>query len=179
MAAIYHCDKHVCKMILESGQMLSTAHWALWLDKLGKNRSDFRLVRDMKSYLKDNVPKDKQPPWSLTHMNHPCSVWTRETVCNYCWHLRLMRGLLDQYTYRYKKQHAAERVYKWLLKNTPPNISSNMLTQQPVCMPDDCKVSDNIVECYRAYYKKHKRRFAKWKKNIPEWWSTDVNLEQP
>ena len=26
IAAKYHCDKHVVKMILESGQMLSTAH---------------------------------------------------------------------------------------------------------------------------------------------------------
>ena len=27
--AKYHCDKHVCKMILESAQMLSTAHHIL------------------------------------------------------------------------------------------------------------------------------------------------------
>ena len=31
MSAKYHCDKHVVKMILESGQMLCTAHWTLGL----------------------------------------------------------------------------------------------------------------------------------------------------
>ena len=27
LCAIYHCDKHVVKMILETAQMLSVTHW--------------------------------------------------------------------------------------------------------------------------------------------------------
>ena len=43
-AAEYHCDKHVVKMILESAQMKSTAHWMhlLWREK--KTLKDFKRV---------------------------------------------------------------------------------------------------------------------------------------
>jgi len=170
-AARFHCDKHVVKMILEAGQMLSTAHWILWLQQLNKQRSDFRLVRDMKVFLNDTIPDDKKPLWQLTHINHPCSIWTRESISNYNWHLRLMRALLDQYTRRYNKKHAAEKIYKWLNKNEPPNILNGPITEYPICMPDDCKVSLDPVVCYRKYYKDHKSHFAKWKNTkSPEWW---------
>ena len=42
VAARYHCDKHVCKMILEAGQMLCTAHWVAWMKKLDIKKSDFK-----------------------------------------------------------------------------------------------------------------------------------------
>ena len=172
VAGSYHCDKHVLKMIIETGQMLSTAHWILWLDKLEKTRKDFRLVRDMKEYLKDHVPKDCQPEWNLTHQNHPCSVWVRSSVANYFWALRLMRSLLDQYTKRYKKIHKSECNYKWLSKNIPPNIPNISLTDHPICMPDDCKISKNPIECYQEYYRIHKRYMAKWKTLEPPWWNS-------
>ena len=171
LAAVYHNDKHVVKMILETGQMLSTAHWSYWLTKLGKSRSDFKLVRDMKAYLKEHVPIDAQPEWSLTHQNHPCSIWVRETVSNYYWSVRLMRGLLDQYTSRYYgRKHKAEWNYKWLNKNTPPGLPNLPLTAYQICMPAECKISDDPVECYQEYYRKHKRHLAKWKTTIPPWW---------
>ena len=173
-AAVWHCDKHVVKMIIESGQMLSTAHWVLWLERLGKTRDDFKLVRDMKSYLREHVPKDQQPEWQMTHRNHPCSIWVRETVANYFWTIRLMRSLLDQYTRRYKKKHKAEWNYKWLKKNIPSNLPNLPLTEHPVCMPDDCKISDNVVICYQEYYRKHKRYMAKWKTVEPPWWNIQV-----
>ena len=56
VAARYHCDKHVCKMILEAGQMLCTAHWVAWMKKLDIKKSDFKRVRDLKEELKKRVP---------------------------------------------------------------------------------------------------------------------------
>ena len=82
-AAKLQYNKHVVKMILEAGQMLCAAHWMSWLDKFGKTRSDYRLMRDVKQFLKDNVPQDKQPPWGLTHVNHPCTILTRQSAENY------------------------------------------------------------------------------------------------
>jgi hypothetical protein len=169
-SAKYHCDKHVCKMILESGQMLCTAHWMLWLEKLGKNRSDFKLVRDMQNYLYENVPKEDQPPWKLTHVNHPCSIWTRECYENYIWHLSLMKYLLIEFSDRYEKNHKSWAVHAWLDKKIPPGINTGR-TPFKICMKEEYKISENPVECYREYYLKDKVRFAKWKKgNIPEWW---------
>ena len=46
IAAEYHCDKHVVKMILESAQMLSTTHWLQSLELFNKKMSDFKRVRD-------------------------------------------------------------------------------------------------------------------------------------
>ena len=172
LAASYHCDKHVCKMILESGQMLCTAHWVSWLTTFGKDRKDFKLVRDMQAYLYDNIPKESQPPWKLTHMNHPCSVWTRETKENYSWHHGLMGFLLDEYAKRYHRSHKSEKVWAWLLENTPTHFPSSGLKPFPICMKEEYKVSSDPVECYREYYIKDKVRFAKWKKgNVPQWWS--------
>ena len=170
IAAKYHCDKHVCKMILEAGQMLCTAHWVFWLSKFEKARNDFRLVRDMKAYLKQQVPLAKQPPWNITHINHPCSVWTRETLENYNWHLRLMRALLNEYTLRYKRIHKAETVYTWLKINKPPGLKASKLTNFPICMHENYKISSDPVLCYREYYIKDKVRFAKWKTKPPYWW---------
>ena len=171
MAAQYHCDKHVCKMILESGQMLCTAHWMAWLDILKKSRRDFKLVRDMQNFLFENVPIQSQPPWKLTHVNHPCSVWTRNTMENYMWHSDLGLYLCREYTFRYTKVHKAFKTHMWLQQNTPPDIISKSLEPFEICMKEEYKISKSPVECYREYYLKDKVRFAKWKKgNIPNWW---------
>ncbi len=182
VAALHHCNKHVVKMIIETGQMLSTAHWVLWLEELGKTRDDFKLVRDMQSYLRENVPKDKQPEWKMTHQNHPCSVWVRETVANYFWTVRLMRSLLDQYTKRYKKRHKSEWNYKWLLKNVPPGIHDGYLSPHPVCMREDYKIYDedgriSVVKSYKNYYILDKSRFAKWepRAETPKWYKEMLN----
>ena len=177
-AAEYHCDKHVVKMILEAGQMLCTAHWFVWLKSFEKSRSDFRLMRDVKAFLYNHVPKDKQPPWSMTHVNHPCSVWTRETLENYNWHLRLMRALLNEYTTRYKKIHKAEAVYTWLKINRPPGLKHGSLTPFSICMKEEYKISEDPVVCYREYYIKDKVRFAKWKTSEPSWWVNNLRTRQ-
>ena len=171
-AAEYHCDKHVCKMILEAGQMLCTAHWVKWLEKLGKSRSDFRIVRDMQKFLYENVPRDKQPPWKITHMNHPCSIWTRESLENYLWHVNLGLSLCCEYTGRYGgKTHKSLAVHKWLLENHPPGLEPTGQTPFSICMRPDYKISNDPVECYREYYLRDKVRFAKWKTGkIPGWW---------
>ena len=171
IAAQYHCDKHVCKMILESGQMLCTAHWLGWLSKLGKSRKDFRLVRDMQNFLYESVPIHSQPPWKITHANHPCSIWTRESLQNYNWHSDLGLYLCREYSFRYNKIHKAFKTHYWLQQNKPPGIRDIGQTSFEICMKEEYKISNDPVECYREYYLKDKVRFAKWKNgNIPLWW---------
>lgn len=171
VAAFYHCDKHVLKMIIETGQLLCTAHWVLWLKHLGKNRDDFRLLRDVNDFLLQNIPVDEQPPWKMTHINHPCAIWVRETVSNYSWALRLMKALLLQYKIRYKKAHKSQAVYRWLHQNIPPGIKDESLTDFPICMPEDCKVNEDPVLSYQKYYLEKKSYMAKWKTGkVPPWW---------
>ena len=169
IAAKYHCNKHVVKMILESGQMLCGAHWLSFLHKNGKDLKSFKRVRDAQAWLRENMPKHKQPPWKLSHANHPCSVWTRESKDNYRWHCELGLALCAEYTRRYGKIHKSEQLHNWLTDNVPdiPDIGR---TEHPACMPDDCKV-DSVVESYKNYYREYKKRLAVWepRATTPSW----------
>jgi len=178
-AAEYHCNKHVVKMILEAGQMGCAAHWMSWLDKFGKTRLDFKLMRDAKEYLKVNVPQDEQPPWGLTHVNHPCTIWTRQSLENYNWHMELMSCLLSEYTKRYDKIHKSTVVYRWLVKNSPVSFPVKGRTPFPICMKDEYKVDNDPIRSYRKYYIKDKVRFAKWEPRsvTPGWFTIGVNNE--
>jgi len=170
LAAKYHCDKHVVKMVLESAQMLCTAHWVLRLQTLGKSIDDFKRVRDAKQYALENLPAVFIPPYSMSHVRHPCTTWTSSTRGNYNWHVSFMRELLDEYESRYKRQHKCEAVYKWLRLGPPPNIPDLDITPHPQCMPNDCKVPDDTVKAYRNYYIKHKAAIAKWRHGDAPWW---------
>ena len=140
--AEYHCDKHVVKMILETAQLLCSAHWVI----------------------------GSEAPYKLSHKNHPCSIWVRESLSNYLYLCDLGLELCEEYTYRYGKRHKSQDVIEWCLTNKP-NISDTEFTEPPKAMPDEYKVN-NVVESYRNYYIGAKKDFAKWKnRNIPEWFS--------
>lgn len=172
VAASYHCDKHVCKMILESAQMLCSAHWIGWLEHLGKDLSDFKRQKDATAFLRKEIPYVSQPPWTLTHANHPCSIWTRDSLENYNWHSKLGLALCKEYENRYEKVHKSYVVHKWLSKNYPPTVESTGQTSFKICMKEEYKISPDPVECYREYYIKDKSRFARWKMgNQPDWWN--------
>jgi len=175
-AAEYHCNKHVVKMILEAGQMLCAAHWMSWLDNFDKSRSDFKLMRDVKEYLRLNVPQDKQPAWGLTHVNHPCTIWTRQSKENYEWHVELMTSLLSEYTKRYEKHHKSEPVCKWLIENKPLTFPKSGLTPFVICMKEEYKIGIDPIQSYRSYYIKDKVRFAKWepRASTPGWFVKGV-----
>lgn len=172
-AAEHHCNKHICKMILESAQMLCTAHWLSQLESKGKKMSDFKRVRDAQEWLRSNVVPTRQPPWKMTHIGHPCNVWTRESIDNYRWHSRLGLTLCSEYTHRYGKIHKSLGVHEWLSKNEPllPSLGK---TEHPQCVPDDCKTGPgSAVEAYRQYYNRYKNKFAVWepRARTPNWYT--------
>lgn len=148
-AAAYHCDKHCVKMVLETAQLLSTAH----------------------RELDGNEMADRLGLYKSTHKNHPSSVWVRRGWFNYQWTFNLFKQLLKQYTARYGKKHKTGRLLD-ALATAPANIPS-VTTGSPLppqCMPDEYK-RDDTVQAYRAYYKGAKAGFAKWSKSpAPKWW---------
>jgi len=155
LAAQMHCDKHVVKMILETAQMLSTA---------------WRITESDSEYA------DEHGMYKLAHKNHPSTVWVRHTVSNYYWTINLFENLCQEYTHRYKKKHASERLLD-AFKETSPTESWIIKDSMdfPQCMPDEYKVEDDPVQAYRKYYKAEKAYFAKWDRGraAPEWWSHD------
>lgn len=155
-AAEWMVDRHVVKMILESAQLLSTAHRVL----------------DGELREKKYVLFDAREPilYKASHTNHPCAKWCRESVENYTWLVEHLYSLMDEYTFRYGKRHACFGELSFLLQSPPKNLEKFDWTEPPSCMPDEYKISDNVIVNYRNYYKLGKKHLHKWKnRNPPEW----------
>lgn len=177
-AAEYHCDKHVVKMILESAQLLSSAHWIHFLHNSNKSLKDFKKVKDLKEWLYNNIHSNKKPPYKLTHHKHPCSIWTRENNKNYLWLVSLLDNLCAEYTKRYHKIHKTAQYIKWFKNNLPVNIKvSSDITPFKICMDNEYKSSDDPVCSYRNYYVKAKSKIAKWKyTEEPRWYTISKDI---
>jgi len=147
IAAKVQYNKHVVKMILESAQMLCTAHRVLDGDE----------------------PADHGGMYKMVHKNHPSTIWTRTSEMNYQWHWRYFDSLLKEYTHRYGKHHATERLRN-ILYMPPLNIVHGVpLTDPPQCMPELCKGEDTVL-AYQNYYIIEKSGFARWtKRETPAW----------
>lgn len=88
-AAQAQCNKHVVKMIVETAQLLSTAH------------------------------DPSVAPYKHTHVHHPCAKWTRASLDNYVWLTRHGIALCSEYTKRYGKVHKTQATLEWLSCNLP------------------------------------------------------------
>ena len=175
-AAEYHCDKHTVKMILETAQMKSTAHWLHLLWSNGKSLKDFKRVREAKEWLLRNTDPALHPPYSMTHVRHPCTLWVSSTVQNYEWAYELLFYLCKEYTKRYNKIHKTANYLNWFKNNTPKGIKSTGLEDFAICMPDVYKINLDPIASYRNYYIKDKSRFAKWKyTQEPLWYTVGLN----
>jgi hypothetical protein len=130
-AASFFYNRHVVKMILESAQLLCTAH----------------LISD---------GPDANVPYKATHKNHPSAIWARESVSNYIWLYDHMIALGNEYTRRYGKKHLTILKCSGVLCKAPNNVTKVDLTPMPQCMPDQYKVPGNSVEAYWNYYETEK-----------------------
>ena len=115
-AAQYQYNKHVVKMILESAQMLCTAHHH-YAEELGYDNS----------YI----------PYKKAHYNHPSTIWTRQNSRNYYWLYHHMLALGDEYTKRYNKTHLTISKCWQPLQFVPKGMPlGGPITQPPQAMPD-------------------------------------------
>jgi hypothetical protein len=167
-AAEWMVDKHIVKMVLESAQLLSTAHRILdgtmYIDASGLARPHGRKVKRWR------LPDEReQVLYSATHINHPSAVWCRETSDNYKWLYRHFLALCMEYNYRYGKIHKCMDMCDHLC-SYPRYIKLGDLTPVTPAMPDEYKVPNDHVESYRNYYRIAKERMHKWtKREKPAW----------
>ena len=138
-AAELQYNKHVVKMILESAQMLCTAHHC-YGDK-------------------DQV---ENVPYKQAHLNHPSTVWTRRSRSTYMWLYNHMIALGDEYTKRYGKTHLSIIKCKDFLAKPPVHIQGDDFIQPPQAMPDEYK-DECSVKAYWKYYIGEKGNIANLK----------------
>jgi hypothetical protein len=150
--ARYHCDKHCIKMILETAQLLYTCLWLTIPDIIEQAP----------------LSSSGKPGYRKTHMNHPCSVWLRESKQNYHWLCLLGLELCKEYTYRYEKTHATQKHIEWLMLQLPP-LPDVTCTTIKLAMPVQYK-GDDGVQSYRDYYIGEKKSICTWKRReTPAW----------
>ena len=167
LAAQYHVDKHVVKMILEYAQLLSTAHRLcdgipfIGKSKTNRNVTRWRLPNTIDATI-----------YQATHINHPSAVWTRQSANNYTALWCLFHDVCKEYTYRYQKTHKIEATGLLETLRTPPqNIANGPFTQPTPAMSDEYKIPGDSIASYRAYYMGAKRTMAKWKNRpTPHWY---------
>jgi len=146
IAASYFYDKHKVKMILESAQMLCTAH----------------------HHYNEMYGTDYFVPYKKAHYNHPSSIWCRENKAQYMWLYNHMMALGEEYTARYGKLHKTIEKCSVVLKYAPSQIPNTEFTQPPQCMPDEYKVEGDSVQAYWNYYIGDKWKVANKNEKIYE-----------
>ena len=137
-------DKHVVKMPTESMQMISTC-----LDYYGFDS-----------------------PYKPVMLNHPCTIWARQSRDNMQWLVNHCIALCKEYTVRYGKEHKVERTVKQCAGNIRRMVSElpdEGLTEFAQAMPDKYK-NEDVCKAYQDYYMGDKWYFATWKTQAPDWW---------
>ena len=143
-AAKYQYNKHVVKMILESAQMLCTAH-----------------------HLLDPCNSD-DIPYKVAHKNHPSTIWVRYSAPHYLWLYHHMIALGEEYTKRYGKKHLTITKCKDVLARYPGGIFNVGFSEPPQCMPDEYKVEGDSIQAYWNYYIGDKWKVANKNEKIYE-----------
>jgi hypothetical protein len=143
-------NKRVVKMALETAQLLSTAIF----------------INSTITY--DNLYKP-------THIKHPCTIWAAANIENWDWLFGHFIALYEEYSFRYNKQHASEKISPYLLKYRT-DIKSGSMTAFANCTRSEALQIDfkHIQDTFEAY---KKYLIAKWHydKLPPKW----INREPP
>ena len=151
--AQFMIDKHISKMILEAVQMLCTT-----------------------KHLVD-PDDDSVDLYRPTHINHPVTIWMRQSQENYIWTLNMVDAMHTEWKYRYghpeSKTHKSYELARQLSYTIPSKdkFPQQGLTPFAQAMPDEYK-RDDPVEAYRLYYQSAaKQKFATWKRrDRPTWY---------
>lgn len=145
LAARYHCDEHVSKLLLEAAQVLCTAARENGLD------ADFL--------------------YAPTHIDHPVTRWASESRANWLRLREHAEALNREFIERYDKDgdHASWTVIERI---NPDAIEfpDEEQTPRPQAMPEEYRREDDPVTAYRAYYAGEKASWATWAHTeIPPW----------
>jgi len=141
--AVMMDDRRLIKMVLETAQLLSSAYR---LQGMGE-----------------------QWCYKLTHQNHPCAVWTRDSRANLNWLAAHGIELANEYAYRFGRRHKSLDVILACKQQ------GSFLSYPETGYRFDCSgqavgnVFDNYQACMRAKWQDD-GLLARWtKRNPPSW----------
>lgn len=152
LCAQYHVDRHVVKMMLESAQLLCTSL--------------------------NVVAGEQVTPYKSTHVNHPCSIWVRESYRNWNYVYNLFFELQAEWQLRWKHTKIHKSVFALSNSEAPLNtaylaellLPNKGFTPPALAMPEHYRIPGNPVESYRRYYREEKVHLHKWtNREVPYW----------
>ena len=174
-AAQQMLDKHIVKMPTETCQMLHTN--ILYMQYVQEHGKEPKL-KDLKAFHAATESNLMKPAM----LNHPSTIWARQTYANWNWLYEHGLSLCDEYAYRYDKTHGTlQRIldcvpYFDLLYDHPfPEIGLKPIT---IAMDDKYRIPnqmevpnwEHVIKSYRHYYLEGKWRFAEWRnERRPKW----------
>lgn len=161
------CDKHIVKMPLEEAQMLCTV---------------------VRKYAPDYA--DEHELYKTAHPKHPCTIWAGETRANFMFAYTLYDAMLEEYKYRYHRDHGAgnpsvtnPKATRYHLLDAAKHIPEGGLTKHPECFSEHTHLVTKEpwpVSSYRAFYIVDKMRIAEYNngREMPLWLAeAKYNLE--
>jgi len=167
-SALWMIDAHQSKMIVESVQMLANAY-------------------SLERLAKPDCPRNqKGKPRTYGYRNHPCTIWSRESLSNFNWLLDHANYLYEEKIYRLGGDHFCIDFIRWCQKNTP-DIKDIGLTTPALAFKNYPHLRDfnNPTESYQKFYCEDKRynNAGKWmvkytKRPIPDFWGQYLNDSQ-
>jgi hypothetical protein len=98
-------------------------------------------------------------PYKRTHVNHPCSVWTRQSRGNFSWLLELLRSLTFEFYLRRGKGHKCATLVPTLRRGVE-------LFSGPQTMFVNCsrhKDFNDVIDAYRH------TMLCKWLESAATW----------
>lgn len=171
MAALYHCDQHVNKMIVESAQMLSVAV---------HQRPEPQFASIRKYVMKQ------------AYENHPCTVWTRQEIAHMEWLCRMATELENQRCGSNSRENAASSVIRIVLETIQDTGCSGFELEASdfiFCGPQDLRECNqfSVVTRYRSLYVRkmqawagEKHRMSYKGRPLPEFlapWESEIEHE--
>ena len=150
-------NKRVVKMVLETAQLLSTA-----------------------IFINTHITYDNL--YKPTHIKHPCTIWASLNLSNWDWLFQHFVALCQEYSFRYNRQHASEKISPYLLKYRT-DIKHGAMTAFANCarsnaLQIDFKHMKDACEAYKQYLIArwhHDKLPPKWiNRKPPIWYITDL-----
>lgn len=113
----------------------------------------------------------------IDYVNHPSSIWARQSKENFEWLLLHAMALAEEYQYRYKRQHDSLKGIDWIANNYHKlSFDKKGLLPFARCFGEfktqlDLTIPDPVL-AYREFYRLDKVGFARWpdQESIPDWW---------
>lgn len=162
IAASYHCDQHLHKMILESAQMLSTA-------------------------AHKHFPRLKGHIYAPAYEKHPCTLWVSASVSNMDWLCTLATSLNEIRESSGSNRHSSMDVIDAVLDYIDLGLaqdSGDILTPfaKAMYLHIKCRTDLSTVQKYQLYYQKKNEAWIKetgkgmtWKnREVPDFMNTGV-----